>query len=229
MKILAVDTSTKRLNVCISEGETVRAEISCDTNETHSKTIMPAIDSLLRAVKWDLSTIDGFAVTQGPGSFTGIRIGIAAVKGLASAVGKPVVGISTLEVLAYQAGGFSGPVCAMLDARKNEVFSGFFRWLDNRPCRMENETVGPIKKVLDVIDEPCLFIGSGAKLYEPEIVRHTGSLAVFPPLHDHAVRSSMVGRIGYMKFCSTTALGASEIRPTYLRPPDAVLKIVRRG
>ncbi len=224
MKILAVDTSTQQLNVCISDNENVRAEISCNMGHTHSKFIMPVIDSVLALGEWNLSMIDGFAVTQGPGSFTGIRIGISTVKGLASAGNKPVAGISSLDALAYQTVKYPHLVCVALDARKKEVYFSQYRWIENRPCKMITDSVLPIGSVIENINETCLFIGSGAQLYQREIIRRLGDQAVFPPLQEHTIRPSTVARLGFLKFSRDECYNATEIAPCYLRAPDAVKK-----
>lgn len=222
MKILSVDTSTAQLNVCMSDDGHMRAETSLYMGHTHTRSIMPAIDHVLALAGLDVSAVDGFAVTLGPGSFTGIRIGISTVKGLATAVGKPVAGVSSLDALAYQTAAFPHLICTLLDARKKEVYCCFYRWKGNSPCKMTPDAVLPISLAMGHLDEKCLFIGSGALLYQRDIAARMGANAVFPPSPAHAIHASTVGHLGDLQFRLGNHSPAAEIFPRYLRPPDAV-------
>ena len=224
MKILAVDTSTNYLNVAVVEDEYTRIEISLNAGQTHSKHLMPMIDSALSLTGLDLSMIDGFAVTVGPGSFTGLRIGLSVVKGLASALGKAVAGVSSLEAVAYPWLGLPFLICALLDARKKEVYSSLYRSDGNRLLKIAEETVLSIEEAIGKINEKCLFVGSGALLHRRVIIDRIGDLAVFPLPDAHAVRASSVARLGLGCFLEQKERSPSEILPLYLRPSDAEFK-----
>ena len=128
MKLLAIDTATDSCSVAIIEDDTLRSELTAMPGQTHSKHLMPFIASVLDAAALKLTALDGFAVSLGPGSFTGVRIGISTVKGLAFSLGKPVVGISSLAALAWQCNESSGLICPMIDARKKQVYCGRYRF-----------------------------------------------------------------------------------------------------
>ncbi len=224
MKILAVDTSTRRLNVAVAEDEGERVEVSLNAGQTHSKHLMPMIDTALNLAGLDLAAIDGFAATVGPGSFTGLRIGLSVVKGLASALNKPVAGVSSLEALAYPWRGFPFLICALLDARKKEVYSALFRFDGSRLLKIGEERVLSIEKAIGEIHEKCLFAGSGALLHHRIISDEIGECAIFPPPEAHVVRASSVARLGLCQFMNKQERSASDILPRYLRPSDAEKK-----
>ena len=128
MKILAVDTSAMSCSTAIVDNGVVRAELSTVNSQTHSKHLMTMIDTVCKISGIEVAGMDGFAVTIGPGSFTGLRIGISTIKGLAWSLKKPVAGISSLEALAWQCAPVPCLICPLLDARKHEVYSGRYRF-----------------------------------------------------------------------------------------------------
>ncbi|MEJ2037554.1 MAG: tRNA (adenosine(37)-N6)-threonylcarbamoyltransferase complex dimerization subunit type 1 TsaB, partial [Desulfosarcinaceae bacterium] len=127
MRILAVDTSTEACAVALTQGEQLLGEITLGHGQTHARFLMQAVHDLFSLTGTALNDVQGFVVGRGPGSFTGLRIGISTVKGLAMAAGKPLVGISSLSVLAHQASGKQVLVCPMLDARRKEVYWTLYR------------------------------------------------------------------------------------------------------
>ena len=219
MKLLGVEASLKSLSVCIIEDEDLLSEITLNTGETHSKNLLKIIDESLNKAGLSIKDIDGFAVTLGPGSFTGLRIGLSAVKGLASVTKKPVAGISSLDALAYQAG-FPNMICALLDARKNEVYCSIYRRIDNKKIRISDESVSAPEQAISEINEPCMFIGSGALLYKDLIIQKVGGLSLFPPLPDNIIRASSVAYLGLEMFLKNQASPAESIVPHYIRKPD---------
>ena len=141
MRILAVDTATQTCGVAVADDHRLMAEVTIVREETHSKHLINAIEAVLTQAATSLADLDGFAVTIGPGSFTGLRIGISSIKGLAAATGKPVAGISSLDALAFQTTVSSGLVCPLLDARKGEVYFSKFRRTGDRLNRESQERV----------------------------------------------------------------------------------------
>ena len=174
MRILALDTATTSCSTAIVDNGVVRAELSTVNNQTHSKHLMTMIDTVCAMSGVEIEAIDGFAVTLGPGSFTGLRIGISTIKGLAWSLKKPVVGISSLEVLAWQCTPVSHLICPLLDARKHEVYGCRYRYSDGELRKEGGELVAAPAELIDDIQEPCLFIGSGAALYQKEISHQLG-------------------------------------------------------
>jgi len=143
MKILAVDTSATVASVAITDGERLAAEMILNHKKTHSETLMPMIDTLFQSSEMKISDIDLFAVSNGPGSFTGLRIGVAAVKALAHACNKPVVGVSTLEAMAYNLPYADGLIAPIMDARRNQVYTALYKYENSHmteimpPCAMD--------------------------------------------------------------------------------------------
>ena len=133
MRVLAVDTATSSCSVAIVDGEELVSEITLISGETHSRHLSSLIEALTRTAGLALEQIEGFAVTRGPGSFTGLRIGIGTVKGLAVAGNRPMAGVSTLAALAWQVGPTDHTICPMVDARRNEVYAAFYRWHPDGP------------------------------------------------------------------------------------------------
>lgn len=167
MRILAVDTSAKVSSVSVVEDNEILAEFNVNSSLTHSQTLMPMIDSMLSSSKIPLDSIDLFAASAGPGSFTGIRIGIGAVKGLAYGRNKPCVSVSTLEALAYNMADFSGIVCPVMDARCNQVYTALFeaeKQNITRLCEDKAISIDELYDSLSSLNKNIIFVGDGADL-----------------------------------------------------------------
>jgi len=200
MNILSFDTSTHSCSVALMMDGKLVSESTSVAKGTHAMRLMPMIDTLLRRSDLPLSAIDGFAATVGPGSFTGLRIGISTLKGLAAATRKPVVGISSLQALAHQCSLETELVSPMMDARKGEVY--YCRY---RRCRQgltplaDERNAAPVDAV-GGIDLPCAFVGDGAVAYRDMILSALGKLAVIAPEHEHVIRAETVAE--FSKDCS---------------------------
>ncbi|HKZ46929.1 MAG TPA: tRNA (adenosine(37)-N6)-threonylcarbamoyltransferase complex dimerization subunit type 1 TsaB, partial [Thermodesulfobacteriota bacterium] len=157
MKILAIDTSASSGSIALLEDDQVIAELTTCTQKTHVERLLPLIKTLLSSINTKIEDVDGFALTTGPGSFTGLRIGLATIKGLAWSLNKPVVGVSTLEALAMNIPYSDKPICPILDARKKEVYAGIYKCNDNGPtCIMDDATISP-QLLIERIKEPTIF------------------------------------------------------------------------
>ena len=221
MKLLAIDTATDSCSVAITDGDTLRAELTATPGRTHSKHLMQFVSMVLEAAMMKPTDLKGFAVSIGPGSFTGLRIGISTVKALAFSLGKPVVGISTLAALAWQCSSRPGLICPMIDARKQEVYCGRYR-LDRHGLKREaDEKALTPEKALDGIKEPCFFIGTGARMYQEKIKARLGRLAHFPLESRHALRASSVAFLGLRRFASGQRDNVVLLVPNYIRRSDA--------
>lgn len=222
MKILAVDTASKSSSAAVISKDRVLAESVLSTGETHSQTLMGVIGGVLQHSGLLLNDIDAYAVTTGPGSFTGLRIGISIVKGLASAGNKLIAGVSALDALALQVSFSNLLLCPMLDARRNEVYFARYRCDPNGGMKKETEdSVGPPEKAISAITEPCLFIGDGSMVYHDLIAEKMGDLASFAPLFTNTVRASAVGHLGSIKIKNNDTYNAKTLEPVYLRKSDA--------
>lgn len=223
MKILALDTATRSCSVAATDDESLYAELTTLKNETHSKHLMASIDSVLSSAGFRVEDLDGLAVTIGPGSFTGLRIGISTVKGLANAIDKPVVGISSLEALAWQCGDHSHLVCPMLDARKAEVYYATYRFDKGGLVQLTAARAGGPEAVARQIKEACVFVGPGARLYRSKITSILGHLAHFVPHGQDIIRASSIAFLSLQRFKANNTEVLADLVPHYIRKSDAEL------
>jgi tRNA threonylcarbamoyladenosine biosynthesis protein TsaB len=195
--------------------------------KTHAGQIWKSIHYLLGQAGWELQEIDLWAVMVGPGSFTGLRIGLATVKGLALATGKPVIGLSTLEVLASSFAYSSHLICPVIDARKKEVFTAYFRSDGNGNVTMSGRPRN-IKPALliEEIDEPVLLVGNGARQYAPFFKEGLGEKALFPEPHLHVPSPFALGVMAWRRYQKGFRQTPGEISPLYIRSSDAELPTI---
>lgn len=224
MRILSVDTATKSCSVAIIDQESLLAEVTFITEQTHAKHLMELINTVIALSGVAVSDLDGYAVTQGPGSFTGMRIGISVVKGLSTASDKPIVGVSTLDVLAFQSTFDTYLICSILDARRGEVYFSRYRIEEDILKKEIDEQVSPPGEAVDGINEACLFIGNGAELYRDVIVDKLGKLAHFAPVFQNTIRASNVGYLSIARFEKNDTDDTVTFAPKYIRKSDAELK-----
>ncbi|MBN1931991.1 MAG: tRNA (adenosine(37)-N6)-threonylcarbamoyltransferase complex dimerization subunit type 1 TsaB [Desulfobacterales bacterium] len=224
MKILAVDTATESCSVAIVNDGFPVAELTIVSSRMQSKHLMEMIRTVVNMSALSVSDLDGFAVTQGPGSFTGLRIGISTIKGLAAASGKPLVGISSLEALAAQVSKCSNHlICPFLDARKKEVYFSLYRFESGVLKRQIAEQVLPPNRAFDAIAEPCLFIGNGVRLYQKMISDKLGKAAYFASPHQNTIRAATIAYLSMEKFKKNDTDDISRFIPHYIRKSDAEL------
>lgn len=223
VKLLTIQTATPAGSVALTHGERLLGELHLDVRRTHGSWLLPAIGQLLGAAGLDAAELDAFAVTIGPGSFTGLRVGLATAKGLAIATGRPLVGVSTLQALAMQAPHAALPVCALLDARKGEVYAGLFRQDAGLPEPLAAETVAAPERVLAGLSGPTLFVGDGAAAYRPLILRHLGEAARFLPAAYDPPRAAHAAVLAARCFAAGAAVPPAALNPLYLRPSEAEL------
>ena len=223
MKILAVDTATTSCSVAVADDEDLLSEMTIDNDQTHSKHLTVLIQEVIRLAGISLSEIDGFAVTKGPGSFTGLRIGMSTVKGLAVASGRPVVGVSTLETLAMQSGSPDLLVCPLIDARRGEVYFAGYRFEQDRLFEQHEPQAVLPQKILSELQQLSVFIGNGAILYRQNIIDNLGDQAYFAPSGQHIIRAATVAMLGHKRFADGDVDEIESLVPMYLRKSDAEL------
>ncbi|HKJ88193.1 MAG TPA: tRNA (adenosine(37)-N6)-threonylcarbamoyltransferase complex dimerization subunit type 1 TsaB, partial [Gammaproteobacteria bacterium] len=175
-----------------------------------------------------LADLDGIGVAVGPGSFTGVRVGVATAKGLAFASGKPLLPVSSLQALAGQVPGRGEPVCALLDARKQQVYAGMFQWQEGQPAALEPERVVDPETLLDEIGEETFFIGDGAVVYRTLITRRLGGRARFAPWPCHPLRASSLGPLALAALEAGDVCSPAALAPVYIRPSEAEILFARR-
>lgn len=233
--ILALDTSTKCCSVAITKGGCrdgeIIASISLNSSITHSRRLLSAIKLLMKDTSTSWEALDGVAVGLGPGSFTGLRIGMATAKGLASASELPLLGVSTLDAL-VQPLQTNDLVCAMLDARKKEVYTALYRKNGDNDIfpfsRISEKMAVSAENLCDKIEEPVCFVGDGARLYSNIIREKLGISARFAPSSLHVVNSVQIGFLGAEKLVSGQTLDIAEASPHYVRASDAELNLVKK-
>ena len=182
MKLLALDSSALTATVALSEDGVLRGEYTLNTALTHSETLMPMVDELLRQAGWSIQEIDRFICAKGPGSFTGLRIGIGTVKGLAMGVNAPCVGVSTLKALAYRMWGSDKTVVPIMDARRGEVYAGVYRQEGERMVPLCPDRALPLTELISGLSGECVFLGDGVSVHREAIMKEMGGRAHFAPL-----------------------------------------------
>ena len=169
MKVLAMDTATKAATVAVTEDGKLLGEVTLNLNKPHSQKVMPLIEGLLSELELKPSDIDLFACANGPGSFTGLRIGVAAVQGLATAVGKQCAGVSTLEAMAYNYAKITDTcVCPIMDAKREQVYYALYKE-DREIIAPSLEMVDNVLNQIACLGKPVLFVGDGAEVYAEKI------------------------------------------------------------
>jgi tRNA threonylcarbamoyladenosine biosynthesis protein TsaB len=224
MKVLAADTCTSSESVAFLEDERVVAEWTLSSAETHNRRLLRSIHLLLQEIGWSLGDIDGFAVTMGPGSFTGVRIGLTTIKTLAWTLSKPFIGVPSLDALAVPLATGSLPICTLLDAQKQEVYFGHFL-PDGRGgvSLLNSYQVLPAKSVADKIGTPTLFCGNGCTLHRGLFKERLGELFVEAPYPFHLIRAGFVGKIAVSPLLRGESDDPISSVPIYVRQSDAEL------
>lgn len=223
MKILAIDTSGPNCSVAVLDEQKVIANFNINIGKTHSEILLPLVDELSKFSNITLKDIDVFACCVGPGSFTGIRIGIATVKGFALSLNKPVVAVSTLEGLAYNVPVFDGLVCSLLDARNNNVYSALYR-MNNVPEMVGDYMTDSIDNLIQELkkhDEKILFVGDGAISYKDVLQNLLSNRAFFTPYHLNEQSAVSIGKCAFDKIDRNEVDSVDGLHPLYLRKSQA--------
>lgn len=225
MIILAVDTSSPSGSIALIREDLPLEEINLHTGKAHSESLLPSIYYILKDTGIFLEEVDLFAVTVGPGSFTGLRVGISTVKGLAWALRRPVVGVSTLSALASNLPFAEGPVCPIMDARKGEVYTAIFRAKGGRLKQiMDDRALKPEVLVKAIGDDRVIFLGDGIPVYGEILKKGLGKRAIFTSPYLWSVRASVVGTMAFELFNQGKAEDPESLFPRYLRPSEAELR-----
>ena len=228
MLILGIDTCCMPAVSAIYDGEKIIAEAVLFSGKTHSQRIMPQIKGLFDELGISPADIDCFAVAAGPGSFTGVRIGTAAVKAMAHAAGKPCAAVSTLEALAFNVSCFDGIICPILDARRDQVYTALFRG-GKALTRLRGDGAAPLSELLDELaGQKVLFAGDGVLVYRSEIAARMGDCAYFPPANNLLNSGGAVAVLGYEKFMAGETVSYSALVPNYIRLSQAERERIER-
>jgi tRNA threonylcarbamoyladenosine biosynthesis protein TsaB len=217
MRLLAVETSSLAGGVALLDDERLVAEYVLDVSITHSERLMAAIDRVLADARWAPRQLEGLAVAVGPGSFTGLRIAVSTVKGLALALGLPIAAVPTLDAMAAAVPWAALPVCPVLDARKGEVYASCYRWADGAMRREWDYLALPPERFDARLTEPTIVIGDGAAVVHSPHVRR------LPPPR-RVPSPACVGALGLARLRAGEGVEAAALTPLYLRPSEAELK-----
>jgi tRNA threonylcarbamoyladenosine biosynthesis protein TsaB len=225
MNILTLDTSTSLAGIALTVNGKIAAESSINTDRSLSARIIPEIEHLLKLAGIGIPDIDLYAASTGPGSFTGVRGGVATVQGLALVGGKPCVGFSSLTLLAMNFPLSALRVCTLLDARKNEVYTAFFDCSSTIPSPLIRDCVLPPERLLELLHgsaaSPVVFCGDGAVRYHDLISERMGAQAIFAPFPLNAPRASNAAVLAMDAYQNRTILEPGQLLPTYLRASEA--------
>jgi tRNA threonylcarbamoyladenosine biosynthesis protein TsaB len=217
MRLLAVETSSLAGGVALLDDERLIAEYVLDVSITHSERLMAAIDRVLADARWMPRQLEGLAVAVGPGSFTGLRIAVSTVKGLALALGLPIAAVPTLDGMAAAVPWAALPVCPVLDARKGEVYVSRYRWADGAMRREWNYLALAPAHVAERLTEPTLVIGDGGAVVHSPYARRL-------PAPQRVPSPACVGALGLARLRAGDCVQAAALTPLYLRPSEAELR-----
>jgi len=226
MRILALESATLTGGAALLDGDRLVGESILSVSLTHSERLMAMADRLLRDCDWTAKDLEGLAVSIGPGSFTGIRVGVATMKGLALALGLPVAPVPTLDALASTLPFADVPVCPLLYARKGEVYVSLYRWQDDRMMREWDYLALPPEAAVARLDPPVIVLGDGVEACRPFLARLGGAVRVAPPAR-RLPSPGVVAQLGHAILEAGQGVAGEVLLPLYLRPSEEELKAGR--
>lgn len=223
MRVLAIDTATPVASAALADGQKVVAEESVGGQRNHSEQLLQMVDRLFAETGWEGRGLDLVAVSIGPGSFTGLRVGISAAQGLAFAYDRPLAGVPTLEIVAVQSAPRDGYVSPMLDARKGQVYACLFRRISGDLEQVQGETVLDPAAWVESLPAPALLIGNGTAVYYDVIAPCAASRGcVIAPVDLGVPRASTLAVLAQQKYAGMAGRPES-VSARYIRPPDALI------
>ena len=231
MKILALDSSGLVASVAVLEDEAMIAEYTVNYKKTHSQTLLPMIDEIAKMINLDLATIDAIALMAGPGSFTGLRIGAATAKGLGLALDKPLVAVPTLAALAYNLYDTLSLVCPLMDARRNQVYTGVYYFAEGQMQTLKAQCAQDIEETiayLNSVKRPVIFLGDGVPVYRDVINEKMEVDYSFAPAHLSRQRAGALGSLAKIYYAQGETISANDYRPDYLRLSQAERELAEK-
>lgn len=228
MKLMAIDSSGLTASVAILEENKMVADYSVNYKKTHSQTLVPMLDEITKMTETDLKTIDAIAISKGPGSFTGLRIGSSTAKGLGLALNIPIVEVATTDALAYNLYGTERIVCPIMDARREQVYTGLYEFVKcgqslEMNTLLESVAIG-VEDIINRINElgkPVVFLGDAVSVYKEKLEELVKVDYILAPAHMSHQRAASVAAIGARKLANGQSVPASEHVPEYLRLSQA--------
>lgn len=224
MRILALDSSGLVASVAIASEDALLAEYTINYKKTHSQTLLPMLDEIVGMVDLDLSDVDAIAVTAGPGSFTGLRIGSATAKGLGLALDKPIISVPTVDSLAYNLCGTNKMICPIMDARRDQVYTGLYEFVDDRLHVISPQKAVAIDEIIEEINQTgreVIFLGDGVPIHKERIIELMKLEPTFAPIHMNRQRAGALAALGLEYYRLGIVESADEHQPVYLRMSQA--------
>lgn len=223
MKILSLDSSTESATCAVLDDYKLFGEITFNYKKQHSTVLMPIIDNLLKNLNMDIDSMDGFVVSKGPGSFTGLRIGTAVIKGLSQGTGKPFVGVSSLDALAYNLCYTSGIICPILDALRGNVYTALYNFQGDKLNILSEYMLVSVEELIEILnhyDQPVCFIGDAVPKFKNDLSSKIKQIR-FAPANLNLSRASALGELGIKLLKSGTQDDIYSFAPFYLRKCQA--------
>lgn len=228
MRLIALDSSGLVASVAVVEDDLLIAEYTIQYKKTHSQTLLPMLDEVKKMIDLDFGQIDAIAVAAGPGSFTGLRIGSATAKGLAFAMEKPIVGVPTLDGLAYNLYGTDKIVCPIMDARRSQVYTGIYEFIKENnvytlhiikeQCAVAFDEIA---QALNELGKEVIFLGDGVPVFAERMKEVMSVPYTFAPAHMNRQRAGSIGVLGSIYYKQGKIQKAEEHAPEYLRLSQA--------
>jgi len=216
--ILALDTATEKGSLALDADGRLLAEFFLDSPGTYLQHLLPGVEELLRAAGHNLKELDAIAVSQGPGNFTGLRIGLATAKGLAWALSRPLAPVPTLEALAAQCPSQPHPTAVIMDAKREEVYLGLFQGPGELPRPLSEPQRLPVDHLPALLQPPLLLTGPGLSAYGDFLKKHLSPAITWAPPELHHPRAATIARLGRLRLQQGLTVPPPQLVPAYLRP-----------
>lgn len=221
MKILAIDSCSNVATAALMDDDVLVAQFSLNNKTTHSTKLLPQIEYMMKNAETEFSDIDLFAVTVGPGSFTGERIGVATAKALAHAANKPMVGVSALMAMAYNIKYTDYLICPIMDARREQVYTSTFKWKNDELITIKDDRAMALDELLKEFDEDVIFFGDGVPVFKEKIAERLGNKAHFAPANLMHISGGGVAEAAKSEYKKGNACNYASLTPKYLRLSQA--------
>lgn len=231
MKILAIDTSTAAMGIALLDDQKVYAEFTTNLKKNHSIRLMPVVDQLFEEVGWQPRDIGLIAVAKGPGSYTGVRIGVTTAKTLSFTLGVPLIGVSTLEALAYGSHRFSGVISPLIDARRDQAYVGLYQMIDGVWSNPEEDRIILVSdwvKIINKYNEEVLFVGDDVQAHQ-ETLSQLGDKATFSSLAFNSSKPSIIGYLAKVMYENGKLDNVFDFAPAYLQIVEAEAKLIEKN
>ena len=224
MKILAIESSGLVASIAVIENGILIGEYTMNHKKTHSQTLLPMLDELAKMIELDMNSIDAIAVSKGPGSFTGLRIGSATAKGLGLALDKPIIPVPTVDALAFNLWGTDKLVCPLMDARRQQAYTGLYAFEEGRLHTLVPQCAVDISDIVEEVNKhtrPVIFLGDGVPVFKEYLEEHVSVAFSFAPATCHIQRATSVAALAEVLYEKGVVETAREHKPDYLRLSQA--------